>query len=427
MKVLWFSNTPSGAANRLSSASVETGGWIESLEQHLTKNPDIELAVAFHWTNETLDSLTIGKTKYYKVPKNEPKGKLRCWVSRIRHQIEPQNLIKYYLMIIEDFGPDIIHIFGTEGPFGLIVPNVKIPVVIHFQGNITVYNHKWFSGIDRFDLLRYSNVASLLKGRGLFHDYFRYKKVVEREREIFSGCKHFMGRTEWDRRIVSVLSPNAAYYHSDEILREQFYRTKWQKDRDKKTVLLSTISINIYKGLETIYETMSLLLKEFPQFDLEWKVAGISRDDEISKILSRKHKKGFSEKRIALLGRKDARGLLGEMCNADIFIHPSHIDNSPNALCEAMTIGMPIIATYAGGIPSLLVNGHEGILVQDGDPYAMAGAIMELLKDKEFATALGQNARLRALERHNPEKIVSDVIKIYEDVLKSCKFGNARS
>lgn len=81
---------------------------------------------------------------------------------------------------------------------------------------------------------------------------------------------------------------------------------------------------------------------------------------------------------------------MAKMGNTGIFIHPSHIDNSPNGLCEAMLLGMPIIAIYAGGIPSLLVNRREGLLVQDGDPYAMAGAIIELLKDAGLAKGFGK-------------------------------------
>jgi glycosyltransferase involved in cell wall biosynthesis len=82
-----------------------------------------------------------------------------------------------------------------------------------------------------------------------------------------------------------------------------------------------------------------------------------------------------------------------------------------------MLLGMPAVATYAGGVSSLLTDKKEGILVQDGDPYAMAGAIAELIRQRNYANSLGVNARDRAIARHDPGKIVNDVINIYSSVI----------
>jgi glycosyltransferase involved in cell wall biosynthesis len=82
-----------------------------------------------------------------------------------------------------------------------------------------------------------------------------------------------------------------------------------------------------------------------------------------------------------------------------------------------MLLGMPIIATYAGGIPSILGNKNEGLLFQDGDPYSLAGAIIELIEDVDYANDLAKNARQRALQRHDPEKIVNDLLQIYSSII----------
>ena len=82
-----------------------------------------------------------------------------------------------------------------------------------------------------------------------------------------------------------------------------------------------------------------------------------------------------------------------------------------------MLLGMPVIATYAGGTPSILCDKNEGLLVQDGDHYALAGAIIELFRDKGLASLLGENARIKSLMRNDPEKIVQDVMNIYSTIL----------
>jgi glycosyltransferase involved in cell wall biosynthesis len=110
------------------------------------------------------------------------------------------------------------------------------------------------------------------------------------------------------------------------------------------------------------------------------------------------------------------RELIEKLKEAHIYIMPSHIENSSNSLCEAMILGMPCIATYAGGTGSILKDGEEGILIQDGDPWAMAGAILELYRNKELSIKYGINARNRALKRHDKNKIVNDLLEIYKNI-----------
>jgi glycosyltransferase involved in cell wall biosynthesis len=114
----------------------------------------------------------------------------------------------------------------------------------------------------------------------------------------------------------------------------------------------------------------------------------------------------------------NAAQLLKAELDADIFVHPSHIDNSPNSVCEAMLIGMPVIATCTGGTGSLLTDGEEGILIQDGDPHSLAGVLMELVKDPAYAAELGKNARERAIKRHDPDQITDNLINIYTSLIK---------
>jgi glycosyltransferase involved in cell wall biosynthesis len=65
----------------------------------------------------------------------------------------------------------------------------------------------------------------------------------------------------------------------------------------------------------------------------------------------------------------------------------------------------------------------EGILVQDGDPWVMAGAILEIGRNAEFAKLLGRKARARALERHDKDRIISDLLNTYKEVL-ACNSEN---
>jgi glycosyltransferase involved in cell wall biosynthesis len=415
MRVLWFTNTPSLASEYLHLNS-QGGGWISSLEKQIAKINDIQLGVAFHHGNSGKKKFVIDKTQYYLLPNFETKGKIKTLARRWKHQIEPDSFVDDYIDIVKEFKPDLIHIFGSEQAYGLIIDRINIPVVIQIQGNITVTYQKWFSGISNCDILRFSNFMPIIRAYGLWHDYFYAKKKAKREQKMFKACKFFIGRTDWDMRITKALSVNGKYFHCDELMRDVFYHNQWTEPKNQKLMVFSTIKPNSYKGLESILVTAAIL-KNKQIMEFEWRIAGISEKDEIVRITEKAFKLKFNEQNIYFNGILDQESLLNCLLLANCYIHPSHIENSPNSVCEAMLLGMPIIATYAGGTPSILKDGQECILIQDGDPFALAGAILEFLENQEQALLFGVNARKRALVRHNPERVLNDVLSIYSSIL----------
>ena len=119
------------------------------------------------------------------------------------------------------------------------------------------------------------------------------------------------------------------------------------------------------------------------------------------------------------MGHVSSSDLVNELLNSDLYVHPSHIENSPNAVQEAMLLGMPVIATKVGGTSSLLVDGHEGILVQNNDPYDLAGAILELMEFPENGRLLGINARKLGLKRNDPVTISEKLMTIMGSLVNS--------
>jgi glycosyltransferase involved in cell wall biosynthesis len=417
MRVLWFTNTPSLASEYLQLKS-HGGGWISSLERQIKTVNNIQLGVAFHHGRSGKKQFVIDKTQYYLLPNFETKGKIKTLLSRWKHQIEPDVFVDDYIEIVKAFKPDLIHIFGSEQAYGLIINRIKIPVVIQIQGNITVTSQKWFSGISSFDILKFSNFMPIIRAYGLWHDYFYVKKKAKREQKMFKECKFFIGRTDWDRRITKALSVNGKYFHCDELMRDVFYLNQWTDPKNQKVIVFSTLKPNSYKGLETILETASILINK-KVIEFEWRIAGIEKNDEIVRIIEKVYKRKFIEQNIYFEGSIDQEVLLQKLLQTNCYVHPSHIENSPNSVCEAMLLGLPIVASSVGGTPSMLEDGKEGILVQDGDPFALAGALLELLENRAYSKGLGTKANERALVRHNPTKVLADLLNIYTSVLST--------
>jgi L-malate glycosyltransferase len=76
----------------------------------------------------------------------------------------------------------------------------------------------------------------------------------------------------------------------------------------------------------------------------------------------------------------------------DIFINTTHFDNTPVSVIEAMALGLPIVTTNVGGIPYLLRNNENAILIKDNQVDEMVNGIEKLLTQKEFSLELQANA-----------------------------------
>lgn len=80
----------------------------------------------------------------------------------------------------------------------------------------------------------------------------------------------------------------------------------------------------------------------------------------------------------------------------DVFINTTNIDNMPVSVIEAMALGLPIISTNVGGLPYLIEDGKDGILVNPHNENEMVNAILDLLNNPTKASELSKNARKKA-------------------------------
>jgi glycosyltransferase involved in cell wall biosynthesis len=102
-----------------------------------------------------------------------------------------------------------------------------------------------------------------------------------------------------------------------------------------------------------------------------------------------------------------------QLLSANVFVHPSYIDNSPNSVCEAQITGVPVIACNVGGISSLIKNNETGLLVPSNDPYSLAYKIKELCVSKLKAEKISKKAVIVATKRHNSKSILLNLVSIY--------------
>lgn len=401
LRVLWFSPNP--AAGDEYSGSNGTGGWMKTLDKAIQN--EIELHVAFY-NRRYPTTFVVGNTTYHSLA---PVGMMNLIKRRISLFFGKKFDLKKWQELINEVNPDIIHVHGTELGYEEVVQVTNKPVVLSIQAILTSMTHKYYGDFNKTDLGCFYWFSKYFK------DYKRYCKYAEIERDCLTKFKYVIGRTEWDRRVYSILAPNARYYTNNEILRDGFYHNRWKDSPNgKRWIIHTTTGSLLFKGLETI--CMALEFMNRSGMKIEWHIAGISENDEIVKITKRKLGIYYPNEGLKYLGKLSEKQLIETMLDAHLFVYPTHQDNSSNALCEAMLLGMPCLSTFAGGSGTILTDKQNGVMVQDGEPWAMAGAIKEMLNNRELALEYANKAYETAHKRHSKDCISIDLLNIYKEV-----------
>ena len=392
MRVLWLAGN-----NALYKYSGDQhGGWIGALQRELQKENNVVLGVGFPWTEsikEVRDSVIYYGIKDIRHPIFRYEAKLKTQLLRLQ-------------TIVDDFKPDIIHVFGTEIAYGMIAKQTKIPVIVHIQGVLGAIYEAWLP--QNLSWLDY-----ILGNPRVYLGYDALRKFVPREREIYRHCRFFMGRTEWDKQLSQLLSPGSTYFHCDEMLRPEIVQTHaWQSHASEEVSLVSVVGEAPYKGIDVILRTAKIL-KDIARLHFTWNVIGVQ-----SMCLSERLT-GIKAADVNVLpqGRADVIHLIKWLQEATMFVHPSYIENSSNAICEAQYIGLPVIATHVGGTTSLITHEKTGIVMPANDVYLLASQVVRLAKDRDLCLHLGANSRKEAMARHAPKTIISTLLNIYQSVL----------
>jgi starch synthase len=120
-------------------------------------------------------------------------------------------------------------------------------------------------------------------------------------------------------------------------------------------------------------------------------------------------------RRVHRIGCVPHAEILAYMTAADLLVFPATSDGCPSKVLEAMLAGRAIVASNIGGIPELLRDGTDGILVDPRDPKQLADAIEGLLDDPERRRRYGESARTRASSVFSPARRLADWLECYRD------------
>ena len=102
------------------------------------------------------------------------------------------------------------------------------------------------------------------------------------------------------------------------------------------------------------------------------------------------------------------------LCASDVFVISSDYEGNPLSVMEAMAAGLPVIATAVGGVPELVVDGQEGLIVAAGDGAALSRAMSVMLRDPGARQSMGEACARRAQQQFDVSAMVGSYADLYE-------------
>jgi len=178
----------------------------------------------------------------------------------------------------------------------------------------------------------------------------------------------------------------------------------------------TTTRIAPKKGQETLIRALPKVIEKYPKLTCLILGGRYDADQAERPRLERLAGEVGIERNVRFVGeRADTPDIFAAY---DIPVHLADFDYLPFGVLECMALGKPCVCTSVGGIPDLIRNGENGIMVPPGDPDAASEALLRLLDDAGLRAALGSAAQKLVLERYDLDRLVERVRAMYGDALE---------
>ncbi len=408
MRLLWFSNVIMDDVDKGA-----TGTWLYALANKFADSGDVELGNITQGNVAELTRQDFGPIRQWIVPSKAKSGK---------NGLPREHFIADIVEAVEDFQPDLVHIWGTEGFWGLLTARniVKTPALLEMQG-LKRAIARYFSGdLTTLESLKCIGIKEILRGSTIFQSRRNFRKWGRFDREIISKHKYVSTQSKWMEAQVIDIKGSCRLFRNDRVLREPFYKADPWKYSGVPTVFFASAYPAPFKGLHIAVRALATLKSLFPNIKLRvaglHRRTGIRRDGYVAWVNREIHRLGL-DSHITWLESLSAPRIVEELHKCSALIVPSFIESNSIILAEAMLLGIPTAVSYAGGMSSRAQDEETALFFSPGDEKMCAYQLARLLSDRELAERLSHRAREIAFVRSDPKRIVQHHLETYRQVL----------
>lgn len=420
MKVLWVSLVEfPPLCEKLGKPKPSHCGWLySSAKALLDRMPDLQLGVIVYSYGNKFEEHNIDGITYYMIPSKNMSKTDKRQVAGCKEALNR-------------FQPDLIHIHGTEHSLAqavCVANEGKVKIVANIQGLAGPYTRYADGGLSFWDKLTNITPLDFYRNTFLLNAKRSFKQRTACENYVIKHITDIIGRTQWDQDHVMTINPKLHYHCMNETLRDSFYEEPtWSLDRCKKHTIFVSNSGSPLKGAHQVLKALTIIIKTYPDTVVNFCGSNVMNSDLKTMLLFQGYhlhlrrlvKKLGLQEHIRFLGNLTESQMKQAFLDAHVYVMPSAIENSPNSLCEAQILGVPVVASYCGGTPTLVEEGETGYMYRFEEVEMLAHTIMRLFEQKDFAQ-LSFNERQMALARHDREVNANRLVEIYNEIINLC-------
>lgn len=307
------------------------------------------------------------------------------------------NQFFYFVKTIKDYNPDIIHIRGihSEGFFGVLAGKLlRKKVVLSVHGF-------YFDALKKYCIKR------------LLYKHFIEKFALKNADLVYCVCDYACQRDYLKKNtkhlygFIHNAAPDYNTFISNNNKKE--IRSKYGFNNDDLVIsLIGRITKD--KGFETLKKSIPNIIKINPY--IKFIIGG---EGPYLEEFKRDLIEYLNSKNVICLGK--INNVPEVLFSSDIFLLLSKHENLSNALLEAATIGIPVIATNVGGNPEVITDGINGFLIQPNNPNELIEKVLVLANDLELRTAFAQRINTTIEEKFSQTIILNQISQMYDSLL----------
>lgn len=416
MKVLWVSLVKFPPLCEYLGEPVPAHcGWMYASAKAMLKAiPEVSLGVIVYSYGGKYEKYDIEGVTYYLVP-----------TGRIDRTSKKQ--IAACRQAITDFAPHLIHIHGTEHSLAkaVCVANVSgVRIIANIQGLAGPYMRYADGGLSLWD--KWTNITPLdfYRGTFLLNAKRSFEHRAECEHYVLTHITDIIGRTQWDYDHVMTVNPRLRYHFMNETLRDSFYeKPLWNYARCKKHTIFVSNSGSALKGAHQVLKALPIILRQYPDTVVNFcgssvmsnNLKDLLRFQGYHLYLRRLVKRLHLQEHVHFLGSLSEAQMKQQFLDANVYVMPSAIENSPNSLCEAQILGTPVVASYCGGTPTLLTDGQTGYFYRYEEFEQLAQIVMRIFAEIDFKELSEQEHKV-AFARHSKSGNAAVLKSIYHSL-----------
>ena len=280
-----------------------------------------------------------------------------------------------------------------------------------------VHSWLWYSnflcGLSR-KLGFWRQVPFIASQRGDYHARYGRFRLWLTEKIIYNTADTVLTNSEQIQHYLCKRYPNKNIFAIPNLLELPAEDGTSRQNNAEEKSILSVGRFAAEKGHRYLIEALRMLNAQYPENTFAWRCTFLGEGELETELRHLVAEYKLAE-RITFPGFCD--DVFSVLSTADVFVLPSLHESSPNALIEAMGMGLPCIASDVGGIAALIDDGENGIRVAPQDAGALAAALHQLLTEPDFATALGKNARATIQQKFNNDESMRKLEEIYQRVV----------